>query len=76
VNTPTRRPARRRSRNPLARPVLAGLGLVVAFLLGVSVGRALEDGPRPGGTRTNVRTLQPQPLPPATRTVTLTVTDG
>ena len=50
------------------------LGLVVALLVGISLGRALEDGPSPGGTQTNVRTLEPQPLPPAARTVTVTVT--
>jgi hypothetical protein len=58
------------------RPALAVLGLVAALLLGVSIGRALEDGPSPGGTQTNIRTLQPQPLPPAARTVTVTVTTG
>jgi hypothetical protein len=52
------------------------LGLVVTLLFGVSLGRALEDGPSPGGTQTNVRTLEPQPLPPAPRTVTVTVTTG
>jgi len=55
---------------------LAVLGLVAALLLGVSLGRALEDGPSPGGTQTSVRTLKPQPLPPAARTVTVTVTTG
>jgi hypothetical protein len=44
--------------------------LLFALLLGVSIGRALEDGPDPGGTRTNVRTLEPRPLPPVTVTVT------
>lgn len=72
--------AARRSRNPerspLLRPLLAVLGLVAALLLGVSIGRALEDGPNPGGVRTNIRTLEPQPLPPAARTVTVTVTTG
>ena len=63
-------------RNRLWRPLLAVLGLVAVLLLGISLGRALEDGPEPGGTRTNVRTLQPQPLPPAARTVTVTVTTG
>jgi hypothetical protein len=41
--------------------------------VGIAIGQALEDGPDPGGTQTNVRTLQPQPLPPAARTVTVTV---
>jgi hypothetical protein len=80
VSTPdpraARRPARLARRHPLTRPVLIGLGLLALLLLGISIGRALEDGPDPGGTVTNVRTLNPQPLPPATRTVTVTVTGG
>jgi hypothetical protein len=50
--------------------------LFVALVLGISIGRALEDGPNPGGTQTRIRTLEPQPLPPAARTVTVTVTTG
>lgn len=65
-----------RPRNPLLRTALAALGLLAILLLGVSIGRALEDGPSPGGQQTNVRTLNPQPLPPAERTVTVTVTTG
>ena len=72
---PERR-ARRQQRRPLRGRLLALLGLVAALLLGVSIGRALEDGPSPGGTQTSVRTLKPQPLPPAARTVTVTVTTG
>jgi hypothetical protein len=72
-HAPRRRPP---ARSPLWRPALAVLGLVAALLLGISIGRALEDGPSPGGTQTSVRTLEPEPLPPATRTVTVTVTDG
>lgn len=75
TTTPERR-ARPPKRNPLWLPFLALLGLVAALLLGISLGRALEDGPSPGGTQTNVRTLKPQPLPPAARTVTVTVTTG
>jgi hypothetical protein len=75
VTTSERRP-RPPQRNPLWRPVAVVLGLVVTLLFGVSLGRALEDGPSPGGTQTNVRTLEPQPLPPAPRTVTVTVTTG
>ena len=70
-----RRPPRRR-RSPLWRPVLLVVGLVLALVLGISIGRALEDGPSPGGTETSIRTLQPEPLPPAPRTVTVTVTTG
>jgi hypothetical protein len=73
VSEPPRRPRRPR-RNPWLRPALTVAGLLLALLLGLSLGRALEDGPSPGGTQTNVRTLEPQPLPPAARTVTVTVT--
>jgi hypothetical protein len=76
ARTPPRRNPRPPRRNPFVRPALAALGLLALLLLGISIGRALEDGPNPGGTQTNVRTLNPQPLPPAERTVTVTVTTG
>lgn len=78
---PRRRPERRRPRRrPLWQSTLVRLALGLAaavflLLVGVAVGRALEDGPDPGGTRTNVRTLEPGQLPPAARTVTVTVTE-
>ena len=75
TTAPERRP-RPPKRNPLWRPALVVIGFLAALLLGVSLGRALEDGPSPGGTQTSVRTLQPQPLPPAASTVTVTVTTG
>jgi hypothetical protein len=46
----------------------------VVFFLGVALGRAVEDAPRPGGTQTLVRTLAPETLPPVTRTITVTST--
>ena len=67
---------RRRRRNPVWRPLAALVGGVLALLLGIAIGRALEDGPDPGGTRTSVRTLEPRPLPPAATTVTVTVENG
>lgn len=79
MTSPERRPRppqRKTQRSPFWGPFVAVLGLVAALLLGVSLGRALEDGPSPGGTQTSVRTLKPQPLPPAARTVTVTVTTG
>jgi hypothetical protein len=76
VSTPARRRPPPREPSPLLRPALAVLGLVAALLLGISIGRALEDGPNPGGTQTQIRTLEPQPLPPAARTLTVTVTTG
>jgi hypothetical protein len=51
--------------------VLVAAG-VVLFALGVAVGEALHDNPRPGGTQTRIRTLTPTALPPAPITVTVT----
>ena len=67
--------ARRRRRNPLWRPLILLAGALLLLAVGISIGRALEDGPAPGGTRTSVRTLEPRPLAPAATTVTVTV-DG
>jgi hypothetical protein len=50
------------------------VGVAVVFAVGVAVGEALHDNPRPGGTQEIVRTLTPLPLAPAAReTVTVTV---
>ena len=55
---------------------LVAAGLVVAFVVGVAVGESLDDGTKPGGTQTLVRTLKPLPLAPAVReTVTVTVSN-
>jgi hypothetical protein len=60
---PRRRPPRRRAwPRVLAAAVLAAL----AFAVGLSVGKALEDGPAPPGTVTYVRTLEPLPQQSAT----------
>jgi hypothetical protein len=67
---------RRRRRNPLWPLLAAIVAGVLVLLFGIAIGRALEDGPSPGGVRTSVRTLQPQPLPPAAKTVTVTVGEG
>jgi hypothetical protein len=65
-NRPRRRPWR-------ALAVLTGL--VVVGVVGVAVGEALHDNPRPGGTQVYVRTLTPLPLTPAAlTTVTVTTT--
>ena len=62
---------RRRSRRIVASIlVLALLGVV--FLAGLAIGRAVEDAPRPGGTQTVVRTLDPLTVEPEERTVTVT----
>ena len=55
---------------------LVALGLVVAFVVGAAVGESLDDGSKPAGTQTLVRTLKPLPLPPAApETVTVTVSN-
>jgi hypothetical protein len=46
------------------------------FGLGIALGQALRDNPRPGQNVTQVRTLRPLPIPPARETVTVTVTSG
>jgi hypothetical protein len=52
------------------------LAVAAAFLVGLGLGRALEDNPEPGGTQTLVRTLNPLPLAPApSATVTVTVSN-
>jgi hypothetical protein len=43
--------------------------LVVVFALGIALGQALEDNPRPASTVTQDRTFT---LPPETATVTVT----
>ncbi len=66
-----RRPPRRRRRG---RWTLVFLALVLAFIVGIGLGEALHDNPKPGGTQTLVRTLHPLPLVPvAGNTVTVTV---
>jgi hypothetical protein len=50
---------RRRRRGRVLRPLLALGLLLVAFGIGVAVGEALHDNPRPGGTVTYVHTLPP-----------------
>jgi hypothetical protein len=54
--------------------LLLGLAVaVVVFGLGIAVGEALHDNPKPGGTQTVVRTLKPLALVPAAQT-TVTIT--
>ena len=55
-------------------PSLAVVAVAVVFVVGIGVGEALHDNPKPGGTQTLVRTLKPLPVAPAAReTVTVTV---
>jgi hypothetical protein len=59
-------PRRPRSspRRRALKVALGAVGLAVAFGLGIALGKALEDHPRPGPTVTYVRTLQPLPQQP------------
>ena len=58
----------------MRRRLLLAAGLVLVFVVGISVGEALHDNPKPGGMQTLVRTLRPLPLAPAAlETVTVTV---
>ena len=52
------RPPRRRSRR-VPRPLLTAALVCAAFLLGIALGMALHDNPKPGGTQTIVRTFVP-----------------
>lgn len=53
-----RRPPRRVRRG---RVIAGAAVLLLAFLLGVALGTALDDNPNPGKTRTFIRTFQPFP---------------
>lgn len=59
---PRRTPARRGRR--VVRTVLVLIAIGAAFVLGVALGKALNDSPRKGNTITYVRTLEPLPQQP------------
>jgi hypothetical protein len=50
-----RRAKRRVSRNRIA----VAIALLITFGIGVALGQALHDNPRPGGEQTLLRTLPP-----------------
>ena len=59
----------------MIRVALLVVGVALVFVVGIALGQALHDNPKPGGTQTLVRTLRPLPLAPAAvKTVTVTVT--
>jgi hypothetical protein len=66
--------SRRRRRRPRALWLALGVVGIALFGIGVALGEALHDNPRPGGTRTFVRTLHPMRIAPAVETRTVTVT--
>jgi hypothetical protein len=51
--------ARRRRRRRLVRRATVLVLAAAIFAVGVAVGEALHDNPRPGGTQTLVSTLKP-----------------
>jgi len=64
----------RRRRPSPARLLFFLAALAAVFAIGVALGQALHDNPKPGPARTSVRTLKPLPLAPAPETVTVTAT--
>jgi hypothetical protein len=56
VSTSRERARHRRHRR---RGILVALLVVVAFGLGIALGEAIHDNPRPGGTQTGILTLKP-----------------
>ena len=59
--TPDRRRGRRR--HPW-RPVALGLLVLLIFAVGIALGQALHDNPKPGDTVTLERTLRIPSVPP------------
>ena len=60
IQEPARRarpPRRRRGR--LLRPLVAVIALLATLGIGIAIGAALHDNPKPGGTITYVRTIPP-----------------
>jgi hypothetical protein len=50
---------RLRRRGQRRRGFLVALLVVVAFGIGIALGQALHDNPRPGGTQTVILTFRP-----------------
>lgn len=60
---------RRRRKSSTSRRVVWALVLVFVFAVGIALGQALEDNPRPASTITQDRTFT---VPPESATVTVT----
>ncbi len=65
------RRAQRKRRSSAWRWVAVGLVFLCVLAVGIALGEALHDNPKPGGTRTTERTLKPLPIAPQTVTVTV-----
>jgi hypothetical protein len=55
---------RRRRQAEIRRWGIVALGALIVFALGVALGQALHDNPKPGGTVTLQRTLSIPSVPP------------
>ena len=66
----TQRRARRRRRSVGWRWAGGAALLLCVFAVGLALGEALHDNPKPGGERTIERTLRAVPVAPRTVTVT------
>ena len=69
-----RRPPQRTRGARILRVLVVLFALALAFLLGVSFARTLDERPKSGPAGTTVRTLSPVPQGVPDRTVTVTVT--
>ena len=68
MSRPERRRHRRR-KSPTRRRLIWGVVLLLVFAVGIALGQALEDNPKPGSTITQNQTFT---VPPAAATVTVT----
>jgi hypothetical protein len=59
VTEPAPRPRPRRRKRLVPSWVVTLLLFILVFLLGIAVGQALHDNPKPGGTQTIVQTFTP-----------------
>lgn len=60
-----RRPPRR---SPWPRRLIVAGVVLAIFVIGIALGKALNDGPPPPATETYVRTLEPVPQQPVKTT--------
>jgi hypothetical protein len=60
---------RRRKKSSTGRRIAWGLVLLLVFAVGIALGQALEDNPRPASTITQEQTFS---VPPESATVTVT----